>query len=78
MEKGHSFDYMQTDKNFFSPEYIRPHFGTRLGQTAPLEVGEAIFNDEANCASCHVPPLFTEPGNNLHAPNDIGAGGVDA
>jgi hypothetical protein len=23
MERGHSFDYMQTDKDFFSPEYIR-------------------------------------------------------
>ena len=22
MERGHSFDYMQTDKDFFSPEYI--------------------------------------------------------
>ena len=23
LERGHSFDYMQTDKDFFSPEYIR-------------------------------------------------------
>jgi cytochrome c len=34
--------------------------------------GKAIFNGKANCASCHVPPLFTEPGNNLHAPGEIG------
>jgi hypothetical protein len=26
----------------------------------------------ARCASCHVPPLFTEPGNNLHAASEIG------
>jgi Cytochrome c len=34
--------------------------------------GKAIFNGKANCASCHVQPLFTEPGNNLHAPGEIG------
>jgi hypothetical protein len=34
--------------------------------------GKAIFNRKANCASCHVQPLFTEPGNNLHAPSEIG------
>ena len=34
--------------------------------------GKAIFNGKANCASCHVQPLFTEPGNNLHAPSEIG------
>ncbi len=33
--------------------------------------GKAIFNSKAKCASCHVPPLFTEPGNNLHAPSEI-------
>ena len=34
--------------------------------------GKAIFEGKANCASCHVPPLYTEPGNNLHAPSEIG------
>jgi hypothetical protein len=37
--------------------------------------GKAIFSGKAKCATCHVPPLFTEPGNNLHAPGEIG---VDA
>jgi cytochrome c5 len=37
--------------------------------------GKALFEGKANCASCHVPPLYTEPGNNLHAPSEIG---VDA
>jgi hypothetical protein len=36
------------------------------------ERGQAIFNDKANCASCHVPPLFTEPGWNLHTAEEIG------
>jgi hypothetical protein len=37
--------------------------------------GKEIFNVRAQCATCHVPPLFTEPGNNLHAPAEVG---VDA
>ena len=39
------------------------------------EHGKEIFASKAKCATCHVPPLFTEPGNNLHAPSEIG---VDA
>lgn len=34
--------------------------------------GKSIFEGKAKCATCHVPPLFTEPGNNLHAPAEIG------
>jgi hypothetical protein len=37
--------------------------------------GKGVFDTKAKCASCHVPPLYTEPGNNLHAPAEIG---VDA
>lgn len=34
--------------------------------------GEKLFNGKADCASCHVPPLFTEPGWNMHTPAEIG------
>lgn len=33
--------------------------------------GEALFAGKARCATCHVPPLFTEPGWNLHAPAEM-------
>jgi hypothetical protein len=33
--------------------------------------GERIFNGIGKCANCHVPPLFTEPGQNLHRPSEI-------
>jgi hypothetical protein len=33
--------------------------------------GEALFNGKAQCARCHVPPLFTEPGWNAHSPADV-------
>jgi hypothetical protein len=34
--------------------------------------GEALFNGKATCAKCHVPPIFTEPGWNMHKPAEIG------
>ncbi len=34
--------------------------------------GEALFLGRAACADCHVPPLYTEPGWNLHPAEDIG------
>lgn len=34
--------------------------------------GEVLFNTKARCATCHVPPLYTEPGWNLHTPEEIG------
>jgi hypothetical protein len=42
------------------------------------ERGKAIFDGPGKCAICHVPPLFTEPGNNLHAPNEIGVDSFQA
>ena len=34
--------------------------------------GEALFKGKANCAQCHVPPLYTEPGWNTHKASEIG------
>ena len=34
--------------------------------------GQALFNGTAKCSSCHVPPIFTEPGYNLHRAEEIG------
>jgi mono/diheme cytochrome c family protein len=34
--------------------------------------GKDVFNGRAQCATCHVPPLFTEPGHNLHTPAEMG------
>lgn len=33
--------------------------------------GELVFNNKAKCATCHVPPLFAEPGWNTHKPEEI-------
>jgi hypothetical protein len=34
--------------------------------------GKALFEGQAKCSNCHVSPLFTEPGWNMHTPEEIG------
>jgi hypothetical protein len=34
--------------------------------------GDELFSGKAKCSACHVEPLFTEPGWNLHTPREIG------
>jgi cytochrome c553 len=34
--------------------------------------GQAVFNGKAMCATCHVPPLYSEPGHKLHKGAAIG------
>jgi hypothetical protein len=36
------------------------------------EHGQTLFNGVARCSSCHVPPLFTEPGWQMHTGDEIG------
>jgi len=40
--------------------------------TAAAARGKVVFNGRAQCSTCHVPPLFTEPGHNLHTPAEMG------
>ena len=34
--------------------------------------GKTVFSGAAKCASCHVPPIFTEPGYSLHTAQEMG------
>jgi hypothetical protein len=34
--------------------------------------GKSLFDNKARCATCHVPPHFTEPGWNVHKGEEIG------
>lgn len=34
--------------------------------------GKVLFEGQAKCATCHVSPLFTEPGWNMHTAEEIG------
>jgi CxxC motif-containing protein (DUF1111 family) len=40
--------------------------------------GKDLFDKKAKCATCHVPPLFTEPGHNLHSPSEMGVDSFQA
>jgi len=45
---------------------------------AAFERGKKIFDGAGKCAVCHVPPLFTEPGQNLHSPEEMGVDSFQA
>jgi cytochrome c5 len=34
--------------------------------------GKTLFDGQAKCSACHVSPVFTEPGWNMHTPEEIG------
>jgi len=40
--------------------------------------GRKLFNGQAECSTCHVPPIFTEPGENLHTGQQIGIDNFEA
>ena len=47
-----------------------PPAGSFIQRSA--ESGQALFNGRARCSTCHVPPLFTEPGWAMHTAEEIG------
>jgi hypothetical protein len=70
-----------------SPDLITPKLGAlqlyQLALEAPAppagsfdpvaaERGHVLFRSRAQCGNCHVEPIFTEPGWNLHRPEEIG------
>jgi hypothetical protein len=40
--------------------------------------GKRLFDGQAECSTCHVPPIFTEPGENLHPGSQIGIDNFEA
>jgi mono/diheme cytochrome c family protein len=40
--------------------------------------GKEVFDGKGRCATCHVPPLYTEPGHNLHSPKEMGVDSFQA
>jgi len=48
----------------------KPPAGSFNAQAA--QRGQTVFEGNAKCATCHVPPLFTEPGWGMHSAEEIG------
>jgi hypothetical protein len=79
---ANGFGHIQNDEDLITPKLPALH-AYQLSLLAPLPPansfnpraasrGQALFEGKANCASCHVPPLFTEPGWNMHTPEETG------
>ena len=76
------FDNVRNDPDLVSAKLPALHF-YQLAIPAPTPPagsfdaaaaarGQAIFAGKAQCATCHVPPTFTEPGWNMHTAQEIG------
>ena len=76
------FGNVRNDPDLITPKLAALHF-YQLALLAPTPPsgsfnadaaarGKTVFNGPAKCATCHVPPLFTEPGWNMHTPAEIG------
>jgi hypothetical protein len=48
----------------------KPPEGSYIPEAAKR--GEALFLGKAQCARCHVPPLYTEPGWSMHPAGELG------
>jgi hypothetical protein len=76
------FDNVRSDVDLITPKLADLHFyQLALDSPAPppnsydhaaARRGKAVFNTRAQCSTCHVPPLFTEPGWNMHTAEEIG------
>jgi hypothetical protein len=76
------FDNVRSDPDLISAKLPDLHF-YQLAIPAPKPPegsfdqnaamrGKEVFENKAKCATCHVPPTFTEPGWNMHTAEEIG------
>lgn len=81
---ANGFDDVQPERDLVTPRLPALHV-YQLSLPAPkppkgsfdkgaARRGEELFaaDGKARCATCHVPPLFTEPGHGLHTPEEMG------
>jgi hypothetical protein len=48
-----------------------PHPAKGSFDRAAARRGKAVFDGKGTCASCHMPPTYSDPGHNLHTPAAI-------
>jgi cytochrome c peroxidase len=76
------FGHVSADEDMITPQLPALHlYQLSLKAPAPprgsydrsaARRGENLFSAKAKCSGCHVPPLFTEPGWNMHTPEEMG------
>src|SRR5688572_15615886 len=76
------FGHVTSDPDLITPKLAALHF-YQLAIPAPsppqgsfdaaaARRGGVLFSGKAECATCHVEPIYTEPGWNLHTADEIG------
>jgi hypothetical protein len=76
------FDNVRNDPDLVSPKLPALHF-YQLAIPAPAAPagsfdssaaarGKQVFEAKGKCATCHVPPTYSEPGWNMHTAEEIG------
>ncbi|MHB9023102.1 MAG: hypothetical protein ACYC7E_02870 [Armatimonadota bacterium] len=60
------------DLHTYQLALVAPKPPTGSFNAAMANRGRALFNGKARCATCHVPPIFVEPGWNAHFAQEIG------
>jgi cytochrome c5 len=79
---ANKFGHVRNDPDLITPKLAALHF-YQLALRAPrppegsfdveaAERGKRVFEGQARCTQCHVAPIFTEPGWNLHTGAEIG------
>lgn len=58
--------------HFYQLSLPAPKAPKRIYDKSAARRGELVFITRGKCASCHVPPLFTEPGYNMHSAAELG------
>jgi hypothetical protein len=79
---ANGFGHVTNEPDLITPKLAPLHFyqlalaapkpPQRAFDRAAAERGDELFSGKAKCNSCHVEPLFTEPGWNMHKPEEIG------
>jgi hypothetical protein len=79
---ANGFGHVRNDPDLITPKLPALHY-YQLSIPAPkppegsfdkeaAERGDKLFSGKANCSSCHVEPVWSEPGWNLHKGDEIG------
>lgn len=58
--------------HFYQLAIPAPSPPKRSFDAAAAARGDALFSGKAKCATCHVVPIYTEPGWNMHTAEEIG------
>jgi hypothetical protein len=75
------FGHVKNDPDLITAKLPALHFYQLAIQAPPPPAGsfnpdaaargKMLFAEKAKCSSCHVPPLYTEPGWNMHTPSEV-------